>query len=123
MVWYGMVWYGMVWYGMVCTYVGTYVLTYLHPSIHPSIHTYIHTYLPTYLPTYIHTYERSCICIHNSQIDTVETTDVLPTFQRATRYVGASTLRELPKRTTFIRCTQQLNNAPASWGSGEIQGI
>ncbi|CAE7253053.1 GMPR2, partial [Symbiodinium sp. KB8] len=28
----------------------------------------------------------------------------------ACTYVGASTLRELPKRTTFIRCTQQLNN-------------
>lgn len=28
----------------------------------------------------------------------------------ACTYVGASTLRELPKRTTFIRCSQQLNN-------------
>lgn len=27
------------------------------------------------------------------------------------RYVGASQLKELSKRTTFIRCTQQLNPA------------
>ena len=30
-------------------------------------------------------------------------------LDRARRYVGASSLKELPKRTTFIRVTQQLN--------------
>merc|ERR1719450_930729 len=36
--------------------------------------------------------------------------DILGGMRSACTYVGASELRELPKRTTFIRCTQQLNN-------------
>merc|ERR550532_3539651 len=36
--------------------------------------------------------------------------DILGGVRSACTYVGASELRELPKRTTFIRCTQQLNN-------------
>merc|ERR1711920_651690 len=36
--------------------------------------------------------------------------DILGGLRSACTYVGASELRELAKRTTFIRCTQQLNN-------------
>jgi len=36
--------------------------------------------------------------------------DILGGVRSACTYVGASELRELPKRTTFIRVTQQLNN-------------
>merc|ERR1719281_2404091 len=36
--------------------------------------------------------------------------DILGGVRSACTYVGAPELRELPKRTTFIRCTQQLNN-------------
>jgi GMP reductase len=36
--------------------------------------------------------------------------DILGGMRSACTYVGASELRELPKRTTFIRVTQQLNN-------------
>lgn len=36
--------------------------------------------------------------------------DILGGVRSACTYVGASELRELSKRTTFIRCTQQLNN-------------
>merc|ERR1711985_22109 len=36
--------------------------------------------------------------------------DILGGMRSACTYVGASELRELPKRTTFIRATQQLNN-------------
>ena len=32
-------------------------------------------------------------------------------LRSACTYVGAARLKELPKRTTFIRCTQQLNPA------------
>ncbi|XP_063982482.1 GMP reductase 1-like [Diachasmimorpha longicaudata] len=41
----------------------------------------------------------------------VETTvlDLLGGLRSACTYVGASRLRELPRRATFIRCTQQLN--------------
>merc|ERR1711904_278762 len=35
--------------------------------------------------------------------------DILGGMRSACTYVGASELRELPKRTTFIRVTQQLN--------------
>merc|ERR1719296_270475 len=35
--------------------------------------------------------------------------DILGGLRSACTYVGASELRELPKRTTFIRVTQQLN--------------
>merc|ERR1712084_24303 len=36
--------------------------------------------------------------------------DILGGMRSACTYVGAAELRELPKRTTFIRVTQQLNN-------------
>ncbi|KAJ8672682.1 hypothetical protein QAD02_003942 [Eretmocerus hayati] len=36
--------------------------------------------------------------------------DILGGLRSSCTYVGASRLRELPKRATFIRCTQQLNN-------------
>mmetsp|Transcript_30108 Transcript_30108/g.68376 ORF Transcript_30108/g.68376 Transcript_30108/m.68376 type:complete len:380 (+) Transcript_30108:110-1249(+) len=36
--------------------------------------------------------------------------DILGGLRSACTYVGAPELRELPKRTTFVRCTQQLNN-------------
>ncbi|CAE8609264.1 unnamed protein product, partial [Polarella glacialis] len=35
--------------------------------------------------------------------------DILGGIRSACTYVGAAELRELPKRTTFIRVTQQLN--------------
>ena len=35
--------------------------------------------------------------------------DVLGGLRSACTYTGASKLRELPKRATFIRCTQQVN--------------
>ena len=35
--------------------------------------------------------------------------DMLGGLRSACTYVGASSLKELPKRTTFIRVTQQLN--------------
>merc|ERR1712007_236457 len=36
--------------------------------------------------------------------------DILGGIRSACTYVGASELKQLPKRTTFIRVTQQLNN-------------
>ncbi|XP_058806277.1 GMP reductase 1-like [Phymastichus coffea] len=36
--------------------------------------------------------------------------DILGGLRSACTYVGAARLRELPKRATFVRCTQQLNN-------------
>merc|ERR1719190_311129 len=36
--------------------------------------------------------------------------DILGGLRSACTYVGAAELRELSKRMTFIRCTQQLNN-------------
>merc|ERR1719281_633659 len=36
--------------------------------------------------------------------------DILGGMRSACTYVGASELKQLPKRTTFIRVTQQLNN-------------
>ncbi|XP_034942820.1 GMP reductase 1-like isoform X2 [Chelonus insularis] len=49
----------------------------------------------------------------------VDTTvlDILGGLRSACTYVGASKIRELPRRATFIRCTQQLNNM---YGSSEI---
>ena len=35
--------------------------------------------------------------------------DLLGGIRSSCTYVGAASLRELPKRTTFIRVTQQLN--------------
>ena len=35
--------------------------------------------------------------------------DILGGLRSACTYVGASSLKEVSKRTTFIRCTQQLN--------------
>lgn len=36
--------------------------------------------------------------------------DILGGLRSACTYTGASHLKELPKRATFVRCTQQLNN-------------
>ncbi|XP_077303043.1 GMP reductase 2-like [Arctopsyche grandis] len=36
--------------------------------------------------------------------------DILGGLRSACTYVGAACLRELPRRATFIRCTQQVNN-------------
>lgn len=36
--------------------------------------------------------------------------DMLGGLRSACTYVGASKLKELTRRATFIRCTQQLNN-------------
>lgn len=35
--------------------------------------------------------------------------DILGGLRSACTYTGASKLKELPRRATFIRCTQQLN--------------
>jgi len=35
--------------------------------------------------------------------------DILGGLRSACTYIGAQRLRELPRRATFIRCTQQLN--------------
>jgi GMP reductase len=35
--------------------------------------------------------------------------DALGGLRSACTYVGAATLKQMPKRTTFIRVTQQLN--------------
>ena len=36
--------------------------------------------------------------------------DILGGLRSACTYVGAGRVKEMPKRTTFIRVTQQLNN-------------
>ena len=36
--------------------------------------------------------------------------DILGGLRSACTYTGAEKLRELPRRATFIRCTQQINN-------------
>lgn len=36
--------------------------------------------------------------------------DILGGLRSACTYTGAHTLKELPKRATFIRCTQQVNS-------------
>lgn len=36
--------------------------------------------------------------------------DILGGLRSACTYTGAHTLKELPKRATFIRCTQQINS-------------
>ena len=45
---------------------------------------------------------------HKGPVDDV-VRDMLGGIRSTCTYVGASTLKELPKRTTFIRVTQQLN--------------
>jgi GMP reductase len=40
--------------------------------------------------------------------DTVK--DILGGLRSACTYVGATTLKQLPKRTTFVRVSRQLNN-------------
>lgn len=40
--------------------------------------------------------------------------DTLGGLRSACTYVGAARLRELPRRATFIRCTQQVNNIYSS---------
>ncbi|GMI03254.1 hypothetical protein TrLO_g3645 [Triparma laevis f. longispina] len=44
--------------------------------------------------------------------------DILGGIRSSCTYVGASTIKELPKRTTFIRVTQQLNNV---WGTYDMR--
>jgi GMP reductase len=61
---------------------------------------------------------RFCIC-RSSEGKTVEVPykglventvlDILGGLRSACTYTGAEHLRELPRRATFIRCTQQLN--------------
>ena len=55
-------------------------------------------------------------CTHSIYVEVpykgpVEATinEILGGVRSTCTYVGASRLKELPKRTTFIRCTQQLN--------------
>ncbi|GMI35903.1 hypothetical protein TrCOL_g8669 [Triparma columacea] len=50
--------------------------------------------------------------VHNTILD------VLGGIRSSCTYVGASSLKELPKRTTFIRVTQQLNNV---WGTHDLR--
>lgn len=42
--------------------------------------------------------------------------DVLGGLRSACTYTGAAELRELSKRATFIRCTQQVNNVYSNFG-------
>lgn len=44
--------------------------------------------------------------------------DILGGMRSSCTYVGAATVKELPKRTTFIRVTQQLNNV---WGTHDMR--
>ena len=41
--------------------------------------------------------------------------DILGGLRSACTYVGASELKELSKRTTFVRVTQQLNNSLSAY--------
>ena len=53
--------------------------------------------------------EGKCVEVkHKGPVDDV-VRDMLGGIRSTCTYVGASTLKELPKRTTFIRVTQQLN--------------
>lgn len=45
--------------------------------------------------------------------------DILGGLRSACTYTGAHTLKELPKRATFIRCTQQVNSVYSNITSGE----
>ena len=45
--------------------------------------------------------------------------DVLGGLRSTCTYVGAVTLKELPKRTTFIRVTQQINEVFSAFNKGD----
>ena len=45
--------------------------------------------------------------------------DVLGGVRSTCTYVGAATLKELPRRTTFIRVTQQLNEVFTPFNKGD----
>lgn len=70
------------------------------------------------------------ICIHrSSEGKTVEVPyrgdvemtvlDILGGLRSACTYTGAGKLKELPRRATFIRCTQQVNQIYENLGQGE----
>ena len=44
--------------------------------------------------------------------------DILGGLRSACTYTGASRLKELPKRTTFIRCSQQTNEIFSAFAAG-----
>merc|ERR1719450_67116 len=48
--------------------------------------------------------------------------DMLGGLRSACTYIGAATLKEVPRRTTFIRVTQQLNQVFGSTDLGKKQG-
>ena len=48
--------------------------------------------------------------------------DLLGGLRSACTYIGAATLREVPRRTTFIRVTQQLNQVFGSHDLGKKGG-
>jgi GMP reductase len=45
--------------------------------------------------------------------------DILGGLRSACTYTGAGKLRELPRRATFIRCTQQVNQIYSNFDQGE----
>lgn len=45
--------------------------------------------------------------------------DILGGLRSACTYTGAARLKELPKRTTFIRVTQQTNEIFSAFSSGD----
>lgn len=45
--------------------------------------------------------------------------DILGGLRSACTYTGAGKLKELPRRATFIRCTQQVNQVYDNIGQGE----
>ena len=48
--------------------------------------------------------------------------DLLGGLRSACTYIGASTIREMPRRTTFVRVTQQLNQVFGSTDLGRKGG-
>ena len=48
--------------------------------------------------------------------------DLLGGLRSACTYIGAATLKEVPRRTTFIRVTQQLNQVFGSHDLGKAGG-
>ena len=48
--------------------------------------------------------------------------DLLGGIRSACTYIGATTIKEVPKRTTFIRVTQQLNQIFGSHDLGKKGG-
>jgi len=45
--------------------------------------------------------------------------DILGGLRSACTYTGASKLKELSRRATFIRCTQQVNQVYGNFGHSE----